>query len=111
LLRISGQNAKKPRDIIRKQIIDICLIFEGLFFQRTRLNKGEKNKRKDGCPMIKCIRRGNGNIAAPAIDIENDRIIKTGITFNLNFLHNLYKPITNRILRIEHKTKPDENTN
>ncbi|MCX6303575.1 MAG: hypothetical protein NT040_01275 [Bacteroidetes bacterium] len=47
---------------------------------------------------------GNGNIPAPAIDTEKDRIIITGITLSLNTLHALNSPVIKAILKAEHKT-------
>ena len=73
--------------------------------------RGEKINRTEGIPIIKCNLSGNGNIAAPAIDTEKDRIIITGITLIPAALHVLYNPITKIILKTEHKINPAENTN
>lgn len=85
----------------------------GRFFSLLHKNKlinGERNKIVEGNPMIKCNLNGNGNIPAPAIDMEYDKIIIAGITLNPDFLQTLYNPIINSMLKAEHKISPVENT-
>jgi hypothetical protein len=98
---------------MKKHNIDIFSIPDNslLFFQRKKLDIGEKINRTEGIPMIKCILRGNGNTAAPAIDTEKDRIIIAGTTLIPTVLHVLYNPTTNIPLKIEQKINPIENKN
>jgi len=64
----------------------------------------------DGIPMMRCILIGNGNIAAPAIETENDNMITAGSVFIPFDLHVRYKPITKKTLRREQRSIPVENT-
>ena len=112
LLKNSGMKAKKPRDIINNPTADIAIMF-GRFFSLLHKNKlinGERNKIVEGNPIIRCNLNGKGNIPAPAIDMEYDKIIIAGITLNPDSLQTLYNPITNNTLIAEHNTSPAEKT-
>jgi hypothetical protein len=60
----------------------------------------------EGIPMIKCNFNGKGNIAAPAIDTENDKITTIGTALIFDILQVFLNSITNNTLSAEHITKP-----
>lgn len=73
-------------------------------FHKNRLINGENISRIEGIPVISCNLSGNGNIPAPAIDIEKDRIMNAGIVLIPISLQTLCNPSTKATLKAEHKT-------
>ncbi len=51
-------------------------------FHKIIANNGDKGISMEGEPKIPCNGKGKGKIAAPNIEKEKVRIIKTGIIFN-----------------------------
>lgn len=66
--------------------------------------------RTEGLPMIICSLRGKGNIAAPAIDTEKDRINIAGMALDPSALQAPQSPMTKNRLKIEQAINPVENT-
>jgi len=90
---------------------DIPLMFANRFIlgHKRKPKSGDKGKTIAGLPMVKCIRKGNGNIAAPAIDREYEKISRTGQTLNWSCRHARKSPTMNTTLKNELSMRPAEN--
>ena len=97
--------------MIQKQRIDMTFIPGRLSVppQRKNPRRGDKIRRMEGIPIIRCILSGNGNIAAPATDTEKDRIIHAGIVLILDILQALRSPVIKSMLNTAHSSNPAEN--
>ncbi len=104
---ISGMKMRKPNSIIINPMAAPSLIFIifSYFRQSIRANRGDNIIRGKGIPTNPCNLRGIGKIAGPARN-EKNKSTTTGITEIFLDLLTLYRPITNKTLRIEQSTSP-----
>lgn len=65
-------------------IVPEAILIPGIIFDFHKIitNRGDKGISMEGEPNIPCNLNGKGKIAAPNIENEKVRMIKTGIVFN-----------------------------
>jgi len=107
-LKIEGEKARNPRDMMANATHAAALRWEGecVFDQRNRAVSGERTKKMEGIPKIPCRRKGKGKRPAPAMEMEYERISHAGTVLSFVCWQALRKPKANSTLRMEQDTSP-----